>query len=798
VAISLVTSVTSTPPGTNGTTTSAINTTGANLIVLSVAYFATLSTVSDSKGNPWTPLTERTTGSTAKHRLYYALAPAVGPGHTFTVSGASIFAGMVVLAFTDTFVPIFESQNGAAGSTGTSVATGSLTPTTNGSLIISGVSLATVPQAISVNSALTAVTVAGAAGTALNGGQGYLVQGTAAAINPTWSWTTSAENAVSLAVFRPGVLVTGLARRQGTPQTSTVLNPTATVTFASPPLLGNAIILLLSLNGTGTVLTAAQITDTFGNTYVLVQDQTQSALHAAIFACLAVTATGSSFTITAALNGTNVSITGRALEVGGFTGAFQVDRVVGNGAASGLTPTSGTTAALQTAASQAFAVGVLITLPGVPQSSITVESVSPPWMQEHELLSGANAAYGEGDSRVLTSPGGTTQSVTWTITNSGIYAASLAVFAAPEPPGPPANTHIKAKLGNKHGKTNEHGAVVVVPATTPGTPGVIGPLTIFPHLCGETTDAGLQVTSVTAGALRTPRTPLGNLRVTTDDQGSLRVASVTAGVLGPLTDLGNLLCRTDETGALIVTSGPAGTLTSGPSPLLNLRGRTDDQGALVVTGLTAPSSLLTGLTSYWKLDEVSGTRVDAVGTNHLTPTNAPVGVAGKIGNACDLEFDSVQYLSCANNATFDLSATDFTFAGWMRPETLPSFSLVIFKDSSFFEVRTQDNQLVILINGVAAAASPAITVSTWAFFVCGLDIAADVLFMQMNNGAAVQTSTVLQPTASAVPFVLGARSDGSLSFDGLLDEVGFWRRVLTPAERTTLYNAGAGLTYPFA
>jgi hypothetical protein len=31
-----------------------------------------------------------------------------------------------------------------------------------------------------------------------------------------------------------------------------------------------------------------------------------------------------------------------------------------------------------------------------------------------------------------------------------------------------------------------------------------------------------------------------------------------------------------------------------------------------------------------------------------------------------------------------------------------------------------------------------------------------------------------------------------------IDEVGFWNRVLTPTEITTLYNAGAGLTYPFS
>ena len=33
-------------------------------------------------------------------------------------------------------------------------------------------------------------------------------------------------------------------------------------------------------------------------------------------------------------------------------------------------------------------------------------------------------------------------------------------------------------------------------------------------------------------------------------------------------------------------------------------------------------------------------------------------------------------------------------------------------------------------------------------------------------------------------------------FDGLIDEVGLWRRVLTAQERTDLWNGGAGLTYP--
>ena len=48
--------------------------------------------------------------------------------------------------------------------------------------------------------------------------------------------------------------------------------------------------------------------------------------------------------------------------------------------------------------------------------------------------------------------------------------------------------------------------------------------------------------------------------------------------------------------------------------------------------------------------------------------------------------------------------------------------------------------------------------------------------------------------------MIGAWDNASprYSFDGLIDEVGYWKRTLTPAERTTLYDFGRGLTYPFA
>jgi hypothetical protein len=142
-----------------------------------------------------------------------------------------------------------------------------------------------------------------------------------------------------------------------------------------------------------------------------------------------------------------------------------------------------------------------------------------------------------------------------------------------------------------------------------------------------------------------PPTDLANLRVCTDETGAVLVAPQTAGSLTtPLTNLGNLRACTDARGSLIVTAVGAGSLLGPLTPLLNLRGRTDENSAWLVTGLVM-STLVNGLVSYWKLDEASGTRVDAVGTNHLTPTNAPIGALGKIGNACDFEADSTQFLS---------------------------------------------------------------------------------------------------------------------------------------------------------
>ena len=83
MAITLVAEAT--VAGASGGTTAAVNTTGANFIVLVTAQSGT-TTVSDNKGNTYTPLTLYTVSGGGSGQLYYCTPATVGAGHTFTIS----------------------------------------------------------------------------------------------------------------------------------------------------------------------------------------------------------------------------------------------------------------------------------------------------------------------------------------------------------------------------------------------------------------------------------------------------------------------------------------------------------------------------------------------------------------------------------------------------------------------------------------------------------------------------------------------------------------------------------------
>lgn len=222
--------------------------------------------------------------------------------------------------------------------------------------------------------------------------------------------------------------------------------------------------------------------------------------------------------------------------------------------------------------------------------------------------------------------------------------------------------------------------------------------------------------------------------------------------------------------------------------------------------ISPPVTLLTDLISYWKLDEASGNAIDSHGTNHLTDVNTVGSAAGKIGNARDFEVGNTEYFEIASNPSLQTGDIAFTVSAWVQFESMPT-PFIATRDNatserewqvsygSTFDFTVFDPSATYhTVNSTGISA----TVGPWYFVVGWHDPVADKIYIQVNNGTVFEASHSGGAKASAAPFRIGARSYSTpFSFDGLIDEVGFWKRLLTPAERTTLYNSGNGKAYPF-
>lgn len=201
-------------PGSGGGTSSAIDTTGANFLILCASTYAggSFSTPSDSKGNTWTPLTRQNNGGASACQFFYVENPTVGTGHTFTYSAASSFPTFTVAAFSGVkAASAFDVENGAfSGSNITSFQPGSVTPSQASELIVTGICVdGSGLDSASINSSFTIIdSIAALSGSYVGGGLAYLVQGAAAAVNPTWSWTTTQAPAAVIATFKQAAVAT--------------------------------------------------------------------------------------------------------------------------------------------------------------------------------------------------------------------------------------------------------------------------------------------------------------------------------------------------------------------------------------------------------------------------------------------------------------------------------------------------------------------------------------------------------------------------------------------------------------
>jgi hypothetical protein len=191
-----------------GTTSSAINTTGANFLFINVHCSSSLSvpTPSDSLGNTWTAGGAYGSGAGVQDAFFFVANATVGSSQTFSLSSAT---GSVAAAEVVAFSGVLTSSpgDGTAGNgngSGTSVQPGSITPTGNGRLVLTGMGYTSASTQSVNDSFIVTDTVAFTAAVNYGGSLAYLIQATAAAINPTWTFGTSQpQSATSVVAFKP-------------------------------------------------------------------------------------------------------------------------------------------------------------------------------------------------------------------------------------------------------------------------------------------------------------------------------------------------------------------------------------------------------------------------------------------------------------------------------------------------------------------------------------------------------------------------------------------------------------------
>lgn len=225
----------------------------------------------------------------------------------------------------------------------------------------------------------------------------------------------------------------------------------------------------------------------------------------------------------------------------------------------------------------------------------------------------------------------------------------------------------------------------------------------------------------------------------------------------------------------------------------------------------ASSTLNDSLISYWKLDETSGTRVDSEPTGtaqNLTDNNTVGYTNGVISNAADFELANTETLTRSDSEDLSTGNTSFSVSGWFKKESQSANKSLIGR----FGTSAATREYLIRVNGgtevldvlmqenggslktVSCTNFGATSQDVWMFFAVIYNSSAQTLSVSINNGTPNTLSNVTATADTAETTYIGGRASSSDYHDGLIDEVGFWKKVLSASEITELYNSGAGKT----
>ncbi len=214
------------------------------------------------------------------------------------------------------------------------------------------------------------------------------------------------------------------------------------------------------------------------------------------------------------------------------------------------------------------------------------------------------------------------------------------------------------------------------------------------------------------------------------------------------------------------------------------------------------SSLINELLAYWTLDEETGTRTDSHGSHDLAQSG-PVGTdTGIIATAA--HFDGTNAL-VTDGADLPTGDTPWTAWCWIKAQSFDAGQVYMSKGTpvvrEWWLWSNGDNRVFFTAfgpSGATTAVAGECETGQWYLLIAWHDPDDDRIWLQIDDTTPQSAVWAGGMGAGAGNLRLGVRDDGVGHFNGLIDEAGISNRILSADERTALYNAGAGTTYPFS
>lgn len=219
-------------------------------------------------------------------------------------------------------------------------------------------------------------------------------------------------------------------------------------------------------------------------------------------------------------------------------------------------------------------------------------------------------------------------------------------------------------------------------------------------------------------------------------------------------------------------------------------------------------------TAYYKLDESSGNAIDSVGSNTLTNTNSVTYATGLLGNCADggTGFTTKNLLSTTAALSYTQLGTAFSINFWVNPNASLNgnkhyWGGVTASNGTYNRsvqacfVASTNTIAFDLYDGTQKIFNTGVNPSSGSWYMVTLTY--DGTYAKTYVNAVLKSTDSLSWAigenqninyTSALGYNKGALN---LNVNAKLDEYGFCDETLTQTDIDTLYNAGAGITYPF-